>query len=188
MYFILQKESHRQWWPVHLHRFTAQERTKRRCSFFYLLVICANPDSPAAWSNQITETIQSLRRGCIRRKKHSFSVGETFRGLEKEERLKKNQHKCQHLPRDHGSFASCTEKFSRAVISCHPDSLSSPAATAIYSTFTLEHLLKCCIRRTNQTVLQQLERWVFFVAQCLFVLLYVFLSFQEVHLLWPPCL
>lgn len=83
MYFLLQKESHRQWWPMHLHRFTAQKWIKRRCSFFYLLALCANPDSPAAWSSQITEITWSLRRGCIRSKKHSFSVGETFRGLGK---------------------------------------------------------------------------------------------------------
>lgn len=170
MYFLLQKESHRQWWPVHLHRFTAQKRIKRRCSFFYLLALCANSDSPVAWSSQITEIMWSLRRGCIRSKKHSFSVGEIFRGLGKggtaKKKKKKNQHQCKNLPMARGSFASCTEKFSRAVISCHPVSHSSAAATAIYSTFTLEHLLKPCIRRTNQTVLQQLGRWVFSVPSC----------------------
>lgn len=101
---------------------------------------------------------------------------------------KKNQHKCQHLTGDHSSFASCTDKFSRAVTSCHPVSPSSSAAPAIYSSFTSEHLLRRCIKWTNQTVLQQLGRRVFSVAQCLVVLFYVFFSFQQVHLLWPPCL
>lgn len=188
MYFLLQKESHRQWWPLHLHRFTAQERTKRRCTFFYLLVLCANPDSLAAWSSQIAEIMQSLRRGCIWSKKHSFSVGETFMSLGRGEWSKKNQHKCQHLTGDHSSFASCTDKFSRAVTSCHLVSPSSSAAPAIYSSFTSEHLLRRCIKWTNQTVLQQLGRQVFSVAQCLVVLFYVFFSFQQVHLLWPPCL
>lgn len=135
--------------------------------------------------------MRSLRRGCIRSKKRSFSVGETFRGLGKGGKVKKkkkNQHKCQHLPRDHGSFISCTEKFSRPVISCHPVFHSSPTATGIYSAFTLEHLLKHSIRRANQTVLQQLGRWVFSVAQCLVVPFYIFLSFQQAHLLQPPCL
>lgn len=95
---------------------------------------------------------------------------------------KKNQHKHQHLIRDHNSFALWTEKFSRAVTSCSPVSHSSPAVALMYfyskeqfyslqfcseekqtivfhlraSTKTLNH--------KNKTVLQHLGRWAFSVA------------------------